>query len=225
VNIAVLTLTRDRLAYTQHCFQTLRVNAGCEYDHFVLDQASTDGTGEWLLERDDLTVMLMSENVGISRGLNVLLDEVLNPADYDAVVKFDNDCEVLTPNTLRDVAELAVRWDALLSPRILGLRNPPATIGRVEDETAAVDVTPLIGGIFLAAPAHIFAEGYRHDESNPVFEGDDVGLCSWWRRPPRAGIVGYVDGYEANHYLTTDGQAADIPEYFERRVLEGGPAR
>ena len=45
---AVLTLCRDRLAYTQHCFETLRDNAGCDFDHFVLDQGSMDGTDEWL---------------------------------------------------------------------------------------------------------------------------------------------------------------------------------
>jgi GT2 family glycosyltransferase len=46
MNVAVLTLTRDRLPYTQHCFATLKENAGCDYDHIVLDQGSTDGTAE-----------------------------------------------------------------------------------------------------------------------------------------------------------------------------------
>ena len=224
MNIAVLTLTRDRLPYTRHCFDTLRANAGCAYDHFVLDQGSTDGTPEWLLSQDDLTVLELSENVGISRGLNILLDEIVNPADYDAIVKFDNDCEVLTPGTLIAVAELACRWDALLSPRIHGLRNPPQPYARVEADGWAVDAVAGIGGIFLAAPAAVYGDhGYRHAETNPVWGHDDDTLCGWQRR--RGGLVGYVVGYDANHYLTTDGQAEDIPAYFERRVLEGGPSR
>jgi GT2 family glycosyltransferase len=68
VRIAVVTLTRDRLEYTKHCFETLRVNAGCDYDHFVLDQGSGDGTAEWLIRQDDLEVVPLAENVGICRG-------------------------------------------------------------------------------------------------------------------------------------------------------------
>ncbi len=39
------------------------------------------------------------------------------------------------------------------------------------------------------------------------------------------GSVGYVDGYEANHYETTDGQHARYPEYFARREAEREHAR
>ena len=223
MRVAVLSLTRDRLAYTQHCFATLRDLAGCDYSHFVLDQGSTDGTGEWLLAQDDLDVTLLHENIGICCGLNLLLDEMLNPADYDAIVKFDNDCELLTQNTLRDVARLSVEWDALLSPKIHGLRNPPPVLGQVSaDEETAVDITPVIGGIFLAAPARIFADGYRHDERAPLWGTDDTALCADWRA--KGGVVGYVQGYDANHYLTTEGQWADVPDYFDRTLAEGKPS-
>ncbi len=49
MRIAVLTLTRDRLDYTQHCFQTLQEFAGCDFDHYVLDQGSTDDTVDCLV--------------------------------------------------------------------------------------------------------------------------------------------------------------------------------
>lgn len=222
MRVAVLSLTRDRLAYTQHCFQTLREHAGCEFDHFVLDQGSTDGTREWLLEQDDMTVTLLSENVGISRGLNLLLDEELDPGEYDVIVKVDNDCELLTPNTLRAVAALAVEGDALLSPTILGLRNPPSPTGIRTIGSEIIRDVPQIGGVFLAAPASIY-ERWRFNEHAPLWGTDDVDLCAWWRF--QGGLVGYVPRFEANHYLTTDGQVADMPAYFERRVLEGGPAR
>lgn len=227
MRVAVLSLTRDRIDYTRHCFETLRQNAGCEFDHFVLDQGSTDGTTEWLDEEFGAerlrSVQFEPTNIGVNRGMNALLDTVRLCGDYDVITKIDNDCEVLTPSTLRDVCALAVRWDAILSPRILGLRSPPPTIGRLEDETAAVDLTQLIGGIFMAVPAHVFTvEKYRHDESGPVWGHDDTRLCSWFRST--GGVTGYVVGYEANHYETTDGQHARYPEYFERRVAEGGPA-
>ena len=74
MNIAVLSLTRDRLPYTQHCFATLRENAGCEYDHYVLDQGSTDGTGDWLRDHMDIAPVILMENIGINRALNLMLE-------------------------------------------------------------------------------------------------------------------------------------------------------
>jgi hypothetical protein len=67
------------------------------------------------------------------------------------------------PDTLRDVAQLADEGNCILSPRILGLNNPPQpTRGLMIGGEQILDV-PQIGGIFLAAPAWLFdAWGYRY---------------------------------------------------------------
>jgi hypothetical protein len=220
VRVAILSLTRDRLPYTKHCFTRLRENAGCDYDHHVLDQGSTDGTADWLFQQDDLDVTLLADNIGINQGINFLLDAI-DIAAYDVIVKFDNDCELLTQNTLRVVSELVTEWDVIASPRIHGLRNPPLELARVtlgEQQVAAMEV---IGSIFMAVPARVFRSGYRHNNGAPLWGDDDQVLCRWWRS--KGGLVGYLDGYDANHYLTTDGQHADIPAYFERTLAEGKP--
>lgn len=222
MNIAVLTLTRDRIEYTQACFASLHEFAGCDYDHFILDQGSEDGTPEWLdgeYQADRVTgYTLMPDNVGISLGMNRLLDE-LDLDDYDVVVKFDNDCQLTQPNTLREVSRLALVGGCLLSPRILGLRNPPRPTRQVAiDETVILDV-PQIGGIFLAAPAWVY-DDYRYPDA-PVWGLDDANICAWFRA--KGGTCGYVDELEAWHFETTDGQHDRYPEYFSRRILEGGP--
>lgn len=211
MNIAVLTLTRDRLPYTQHCFATLQEMAGCDYDHYVLDQGSEDGTADWLREQETPAVLLQ-ENIGINRGLNLLLDTIDLDA-YDVVVKFDNDCELLTPNTLATVCGLALERDIILSPRIHGLRNPVWSFG----EWHGIDLTPIVGGIFMATPAEVFRDGYRHNPNAGLWGSDDSDLCR------HVGRCGYVRGFDANHYLTTDGQHADIPDYFARTLAEGKP--
>lgn len=84
MRVAVLSLTRDRLDYTIHCFTTLHWLGGAPFDHYVLDQASTDGTVEWLVkqaEMENLKATFMDENVGLSRGHNLLLDEVQDGHD------------------------------------------------------------------------------------------------------------------------------------------------
>lgn len=218
MNIAVLTLTRDRLAYSKHCFQTLRENAGYDFDWYVVDQASTDGTAEWLEQDDSLDVTFLNQNIGICPALNLLLDEAVNPADYDAIVRFDNDCEVLTPDTLRVIAELAVEHDAILAPKVLGLKNPPPTISQTTMGGYPVDETPILGGIFMVIPARLFAEqGYRFNEEFPPWTGDE-DVCRWWR--DCGGRVGYVTSFEVNHYLTSRGQEIDNPEYLGRKLTE-----
>lgn len=215
MKIAVLSLVRDRLDYTRHCFGSLAEFAGCDYDHFVLDQGSSDHLAERLMVFPE-NVVLLDRNIGISRGMNVLL-EIVDGEGYDAIVKFDNDCELLTPNTLASVARLAVEGNALLSPRILGLQNPPPVTGRYPLHDKTILDIPQIGGIFMAAPAHVYDE-FRFNPDNPIFGGDDVEICRWWRA--NGGSCGYVEEFEANHYETTVGQQARYPEYFERKFAE-----
>jgi len=221
MKIAVLTLTRDRLWYTKHCFASLREFAGCEYDHLIFDQGSSDGTWEWLTEEYDWAYGGMAhredENVGIGRGLNWLLGVFDEGADYDVVVKFDNDCDLTQPNTLRDIAQLVVEGGCILSPRILGLKNPPQTIRTSLIGQERILEVPHVGGIFLAVQAGVFNE-FRYSEHSPTWGGDDSEICQWFRS--QGGTCGYVERLEAWHYETTEGQIARYPEYHERKLRE-----
>lgn len=218
MKIAVLTLTRDRLDYTKHCFQTLRDNSGCDFDHYILDQNSQDGTQEWLLADETLNLLLLDANVGICVGLNLMLDEMVEAADYDVIVRFDNDCEVVQPDTLKTVAELAYEHQAILAPKVLGLINPPPVLSVRTLGDHTVDVTPILGGIFMAIPASLFSQhGYRYDTSHKLATGDEA-IVPWWRG--KGGTCGYVRGVEVNHYETTVGQQARYPEYHARKLAE-----
>lgn len=225
MRVAVLTLTRDRLLYSQHCFDTLRANAGIEFDWYVLDQGSTDGTPEWLDLQDDLTFVTLDRNVGITRGLNYLLDEMVYPADfevepsdYDVIVRFDNDCEVVQPGTLRAVCEAAYDFDAILAPHVQLLRHPPAVVGEVDMIGETIQVTNILGGIFMAIPARLFTDlGYRYDETHPAWTGDEA-IVPWWRA--QGGVAGYLDGWHVNHYERVQEQADTLPDYQARKAAE-----
>lgn len=219
MKVAVLTLTRDRLEYSQHCFSTLRTKTGCEYDHYVLDQGSQDGTPRWLLNGYYSGLSLQNENIGCCRGWNTLL-ELAHPERYDVIVTFDNDCEVLTEGTLSVVAGLAAEHEVILAPRVLGLMYPPPTVSTFDLGEHTVDETTILGNIFMAIPSVLFTrDGFRWDERYAVWDGGE-SITQWFRA--RGGRCGYVQGFEVNHYKTTLGQVADIPWYFDRRVSEGG---
>jgi len=214
VKIAVLSLTRDRLEYTQHCFQRLHDLAGIEFDHYVFDQGSQDGTAEWLRDVYDPDYLaLHPENIGISRALNKLLDWAAENRDYDVVVKFDNDCEIATENALKDCAWFVKEHpDWIISPRIEGLNEPPGTIEVIDFPDGKVLRKGQIGGIFLAANADLYRD-FRYDVGNPIWGMDDVQVS-------KKRHCGYLDKHVANHYETTKGQAARYPDYFERKMRE-----
>ncbi len=222
--VAVMSLTRDRLAYTRHCFRTLHDNAGQPFDHYVLDQGSDIETSMWLEQHRDqfAELVMLTQNIGCCRGWNRLLD-LVNPARYDTVVTFDNDCEVLTPDTLKVVAGLAAEHEQILAPKVHGLIYPPTVHGQFQLGAHTVDETTILGNIFMAIPAVLFSrDGFRWDERYAVWDGGE-SITQWHRA--RGGRCGYVQGYDVNHYLTTLGQVADIPDYFARRVREGGRAQ
>jgi glycosyltransferase involved in cell wall biosynthesis len=218
VNIAVVSLTRDRFDYTKHCFASLQNHAGCDYDHYVLDQGSSDQTPDWLHQQQLAGLVCLPHNIGISRGLNRLLDETADR--YDVIVKVDNDCELVTPNTLRDIAQLTLDTGWILGPVMHGYGTPLISYGEVQLREHTVSEKHQIQGCFLAATGE-FYKGFRYSESNPVWGGDDPEVCRFHRR--HGGHVGQVQGYDANHYETTIGQEARYPDYFARKVREGLP--
>lgn len=216
MKVAVLSLTRDRLAYSQHCFESLRQNAGCEYDHYVLDNGSTDGTQRWLANGKYEGLHLLKQNIGISRGMNYLLDSLY--VRYDVIVKFDNDVEVTQPDTLRAVTELTLSSEWILGPVMNGIVTSLLPLGVAQLGGYAVAEKHQIYGCFLAATGK-FYETFRYAEANPVWGQDDAEVCSVIRS--RGGHCGQVLAYEANHYETSWGQLERFPEYEARKVEEG----
>ncbi len=150
--------------------------------------------------------------------MNVLLTEALNAADYDVIVRVDNDAELMQPGTLAEVCRVAHEYEAIVAPRVLGLRNPPPTVMTASVGDDVIDVTRILGGIFMAVPSQLFWEfGFEYDETNPPWGGDEQ-IVPWYA--DRGGLCGYLQGWTINHYLTSDGQDADDPEYLERKLSE-----
>lgn len=222
---AVLTLTRDRLSYTQHCFQTLRELAGCDFHHYVLDQDSKDGTNTWLERQlNDSKLFYVHHagfNMGIAQGMNHLVEKAMRHGGYDAIVKFDNDCELVQNFTLSRACTAATDLKGIVSPIVDGLNDPPRQIGRKLDTSVGpVKMMETVGGVFMATTPDLWVH-FRYPEDLQLWGGDDTFLCQYARNNGMP--VGYLEGCRVNHYRTTDGQHHDFPSYFLRRQGEGGP--
>lgn len=221
MRIACYSLTRDRLNYTQHCFASLREKAGHEFDHYIVDNGSRDGTVGWLgREYKPKWIYPFGENRGISIASNMALRAILVHS-YDLVLKIDNDCKVTSDGILKAFADIYAHEDAqrwALSPRVEGINRQPARARHQGVGGRNVGSTAIIGGLFHVLPAHIYRQYYMgggYPEDLPLARGQDDHLCEWLRQHKYS--KGYVEDLVVEHYRGTDQQAVDYPDYFQRK--------
>jgi GT2 family glycosyltransferase len=107
VNITIATY--NRLDCTKICIETARSLAGFPHQIVVVDNASTDGTREYLQEllHDGIIhrLALLDENMVVACAYN--LGWELAPADY--FMKVDNDVRFLRQGWLAELVRLAAR--------------------------------------------------------------------------------------------------------------------
>ncbi len=135
--VAIVMLTWNALAYTKSCLSTLKdVTAHPSWRLIVVDNGSTDGTVEWLLGLDWVTVIQNDKNLGFTRGCNIGIKATTPDED---VVLMNNDVVVTDArwlDALQDVAcaddDTGVVGARLVAPdgtvAHLGSYMPPRTL-------------------------------------------------------------------------------------------------
>jgi GT2 family glycosyltransferase len=70
-NVSFIILSYNTLEYTKLCIQSIRdtCKKGC-YEIVVIDNASSDGSVQWLREQDDIVLQENTENAGFPGGCN-----------------------------------------------------------------------------------------------------------------------------------------------------------
>ena len=88
--IPILMITWNRLEYTKQAVEAIRKNTKNPYKLFIWDNASTDGTKEWLMSLDEpnIQVAYQTDNVGLIPPMNNFFKIYSN---YRYVAKVDND--------------------------------------------------------------------------------------------------------------------------------------
>lgn len=214
MRVAVYTLTWDRLDYTKHCFRTLEENAGYPYDHFVVDNGSTDGTVEWLHQGRFRQVIFNASNLGLSLASNQMLEAI---SGYDLIVKFDNDCEVVSSGILAAIVQVfqdPSTSSCVLSPRVEGVNQQPERGWYSDIAGRRIGWTSIVGGLFQAVRAELYQQ-YRYPVELSKYRGQSWHFCRWVRE--RGGQVGYLEDLLVKHYEGTDNQMLRYPGYFARK--------
>ncbi|MEK4740982.1 MULTISPECIES: glycosyltransferase [unclassified Bacillus (in: firmicutes)] len=96
---SIIILTHNQLQYTKECIQSIRTyTVEQEYELIVVDNASTDGTVEWLQKQSDIMLVENAENMGFPKGCNQGIKE----AKGDNILLLNNDV-VVTENWLSNL--------------------------------------------------------------------------------------------------------------------------
>ena len=221
--VAVFTLTRDRLDYTQRTFASMRERRPDHaYDHYVWDMGSTDGTAEWLADQQDAGRIkgwvLCGKNLGQHVGSNRAHDWLIGQG-YDYLLRVDNDCEFKTDRWLKKLvrAQRALGAAAIVAPRVRGLDHPPAPIAVLQKDGLNFTFVQILGGICRLMSAKAL-EGFRFEERMPLAIGEAQALGEHCRT--RIIPMAYVEDVVVRHMETTQGQIAADPAYHERSFYE-----
>jgi glycogen synthase len=172
--LGVVVLAHNALGYTKRCIASLLHHTTVPLRLVVVDNASTDGTADWLRDLDDDRVrpVLLPENRGVPGGRNVGLDHL--DGDENWIVFLDNDTEVLADWWAPYVAALDADPDAGIAGED-GVRVTWGPDGRelhpvVGDGPQPCDVA--VGFCLFLRPETVARIG-RFDESLGLFWHDD----------------------------------------------------
>lgn len=224
--VAIFTLTYDRLEMTKKSFDSLHKTAGYKFDHYVVDNGSSDGSITWLKNEYEtnpsIQVVLSDKNLGISKGSNKALDMIMEHGDYDIIVKVDNDAIFQSDGWLAKMVEI---WKSnnniALSCYVSGLKDNPGGATRYHRgivKGELLGMTHHLGGICHFVDARAY-KNFRWDENDYLHSAQDLMFSQYLE------ANGYAMGYLENYYLShgeegTEAQHKQYPEYFERRKTE-----
>lgn len=200
-------MCRDRLDYTQRLFEQLP-DCGYGFDHFILDNGSTDGTFDWLKKNTKARLIPSGDNKGLWRGIELICTITNNFEGYDLVLKLDNDMEFPERDWLRRLVNTYMNstYD-VLSPFVEGICNGAGGPQRVKTE-GNIGRTGHVGGACLLARRELY------DKEIPNY-GKAMGWDAWFCEGLKCGVV---EDIHVKH--DTLAQERDKPDYYARKVKE-----
>lgn len=94
---AIVVLSYNALQYTRECIESIRATCPqSAYEIIVIDNASNDGSVQWLRKQQDITLQCNEENAGFPAGCN----QGIKLAQKDSDIFLLNNDTVLPPNAL-----------------------------------------------------------------------------------------------------------------------------
>jgi len=218
-NVAIYTITYDRLEYTKRMYQSMKESSGYPFYWFVFDNGSKDDTQTWVAQQTKYVAGTF-ENKGLTYASNFLVDRIMKDGEYQIIIKVDNDCEFMTKYWLSSIVDLWKRNHMLyVSPYVEGLVHNPGGAPRVGHAYIGpyyCEVTEHIGGIFAAIDWKAYKNFRWKDQFLHGNQDREASLHFVKNRY----MPMYLPMHRVCHMDGTEEQHRKYPEYFERRIKE-----
>jgi GT2 family glycosyltransferase len=162
MKVAAITITYNRLELTKRTVESFQAKAKVDY-HLFIDNASTDGTQEYLKGFEHI---ILEKNYGIAYAFREAYRLLKG---YDLILKLDNDIETVTDDIIDKMIDFYKKNGTpyVCSPVDLNLdpAYAPPELGKTNLNGYDVRFTTHTGGAFQIIPNSIcdrLCQEYRH---------------------------------------------------------------
>jgi hypothetical protein len=219
--IAIYTVTYNRLNYTRRIFDELGKTVSIPYDHYIVDNASTDGNEEFLRSKSKelKKIVFNSENKGIAIAQNQALKMI--GENYDYIIKVDPDIQFVTKNWIDELIKISMECHdrIILSPFMDFCEKEDLTkklgIERYSYKNMAghkVGLTTHVGGMVRFAHSKIYQD-YRWDENLSLHNLEDNLFSKYCTQCNY--LLGYVEDIIAIH--NENEHVKDYKKYYKMK--------
>lgn len=198
---SIVILSYNTLEYLQFCIASIRryTKAG-SYEIIIIENASTDGSAEWLCEEQtgstDLRVLYNHTNVGFPKGCN----QGMEIARGDEILLLNSDT-IVTPRYLEQM--LTALYADESNGAVSCAANNISNFQQIETD-----------GYTDIAGLERFAEGYNHtDPSKWEQRTMLVGFCFLLRRSTYEELGGFDEAFSPGNFEDAD---------YSMRLLQAG---
>lgn len=208
VSIHTCVVTHNRLAYTQRCVTSLLRTQRPGDSLVVVDNASGDGTVEWLTSVG-VRVIRNAEN----RYPGAACNQGWHGATATYLHRSDNDIEY-HDGWADEVERAFADWPDLA---LLGILNLHEDHGDPPPDAHGIVPVPRVGGN-VVMPVYLFLDGLRWWEGDWAPGQDEDGPMSWSAK--RHGMVAHLARTVADNMAF--GRYDDYPDYYDRTAAARG---
>ena len=193
--MAVVVLTWNGKSLTLDCLKSLAALEFDNYEVFVVDNASSDGTAEAIRDKfgDDVNIIVNGDNLGFSRGNNVGIEAAL-ATGADSVLLLNND-------TIVDSRVLDKMTQVLYSAPEIGIVGPKILYSSPPNQIWFAG-----GEVFLArgTARHIGIREIDHGQYETIRDVDYITGCALMAKREVFETIGLLDASYQAYYEDTD---------------------
>lgn len=206
--VAVINICWNRFLYTKHCLNSLFSNAGMQFDHYIIDNGSTDETEEWLAANKHFfkRIIRNETNLGIGNAM-VQIVKLMEKEGHKWCIIGPNDADILSQDFVKMMLQF---WKLsggkyLFAPSFTGIGHKPRVRKNFEISHIKVQSIGTSGCVYVAHSVSLLKEFL---EFAGLWRARD--FCNFAAAKGMENL--YLTDVSAKHFETTANQMIRYPD-------------